>query len=123
LPDVRIDRHQVIQALLNIVRNAAEALGTSGEISLRTRCQRNLTLGPRLHKLVIRVDVIDNGPGISDDIKDSLFYPMVTGRPEGTGLGLSISQNLIHKQGGLIEFESRPGDTVFTVWLPVEEIS
>ncbi len=120
LPELWADRDQLIQALLNIVRNAVQALGNSGQILLRTRSQRQFTVALKRHKLVVRVDVMDNGPGIPPEIKDDIFYPLVTGRAEGTGLGLSIAQSLIHNQGGLIEFCSEPGETIFTVWLPIE---
>lgn len=120
IPDVFADLDQLIQALMNLVRNAAQALGDEGEIILRTRTLRQYTIGTVLHKLVARVDVIDNGPGIADDMRENLFLPMITGRADGTGLGLPIAQALINANGGLIEWESRPGQTVFTVLLPIE---
>ena len=79
-----------------------------------------MNLGSKRHKLVIRIDVTDNGPGIPANMIDQVFYPLVTGRAEGTGLGLSIAQSLINQHGGLIECSSQPGETVFTIWLPVE---
>lgn len=121
LPELWADQDQLIQALLNIVRNAVQALDGSGEILLRTRSQRQFTIGLKRHKLVVRIDVIDNGPGIPPEIKDDIFFPLVTGRAEGTGLGLSIALSLIHNQGGLIEFCSEPGKTMFTIWLPIED--
>ena len=114
------DPDQLIQALLNLVRNAMQALGGEGEITLRTRVQRQVTLGQQRHKLVAVIEVIDNGPGISPELLDKIFYPMVSGRPEGTGLGLSIAQSLIQRHGGLIECVSEPGRTVFTLFLPLE---
>lgn len=120
LPELSADREQLIQALLNLVRNAVEAVGVSGEITLRTRPQRQVTIGQTRYKLVIRVDVIDNGPGVPPEIEHGIFYPMITGRNDGTGLGLPIAQTLIQRHGGLIEFDSQPGKTVFTVWLPLE---
>ncbi|MCI0401805.1 MAG: ATP-binding protein [Gammaproteobacteria bacterium] len=120
LPELQADREQLIQALLNIMRNAVEAVGASGEITLRTRPERQITIGQKRYKLVIRLDVIDNGPGIPPEIEHGIFYPMVTGRANGTGLGLPIAQMLIQLHGGLIEFDSQPGETVFTVWLPLE---
>lgn len=119
LPELQADRDQLIQALLNIVRNAVQALDGAGKVVLRTRSHRQFTIGAKLHKLVIRLDVIDNGPGIPPQIRKDVFYPMITGRADGTGLGLSIAQSLVHRQGGLIEFSSQPGETIFTVWLPV----
>jgi two-component system nitrogen regulation sensor histidine kinase GlnL len=120
IPELNADPDQLIQAVLNIVRNAVQAVGDHGEITLRTRTLRQYTIGQRRHKLVIRIDVIDNGPGIPPDMMESIFYPMVTGRPEGTGLGLPIAQFLISQHGGLIECASRPGFTTFTLLLPLE---
>ncbi len=122
IPDFRADPEQLIQALLNIVRNAAQALQGKGQIILRTRAQRKFTIGQKRHKLVVRVDVIDNGPGIPDDMLETIFYPMVTGHAEGTGLGLSIAQSLVNVHGGIIECSSRPGHTEFTILLPLEMI-
>lgn len=110
----------MIQALLNIVRNAAQALGESGRITLQTRIERQFTIGNHRHRLVVRVDVIDNGPGIPAAMIEQIFYPMVTGRPDGSGLGLSIAQSLINQHGGLVECASEPGHTEFTVRLPLE---
>jgi len=122
IPDFRADPEQLIQALLNIVRNAAQALQGKGQIILRTRAQRQIAIGQKRHKLVVRVDVIDNGPGIPDDMLETIFYPMVTGHAEGTGLGLSIAQSLVNVHGGIIECSSRPGHTEFTILLPLETI-
>jgi two-component system nitrogen regulation sensor histidine kinase GlnL len=119
IPEIFADMDQLIQALMNLVRNAAQAVGDEGEIILRTRAMRRYTIGHTLHKLVVRIDIVDNGPGVADEMRESLFLPMITGRAEGTGLGLSIAQSLINLSGGLIEWESRPGKTVFTVLLPV----
>jgi two-component system nitrogen regulation sensor histidine kinase GlnL len=120
IPDFHADPEQLIQALLNIVRNAAQALHGKGQITLRTRTQRQITIGQKRHKLVVRVDVIDNGPGIPPEMLETIFYPMVTGHAEGTGLGLSIAQSLVNVHGGIIECSSRPGHTVFTLLLPLE---
>lgn len=120
LPDIKADRDQLVQAVLNIARNAVQAMGRKGEMLLRTRAQRQFTIGSRRYKTVIRVDIVDNGPGIPWDIKDGIFYPMVTGTKGGTGLGLSIAQSLVHHNGGLIEFDSQPGRTTFTIWLPLD---
>ncbi|MDH5784292.1 MAG: nitrogen regulation protein NR(II) [Chromatiales bacterium] len=119
IPEIHADMGQLIQALMNLVRNAAQAVGEEGEITLRTRSMRRYTIGTVQHKLVVRVDVIDNGPGISEEMRESLFLPMITGRAEGTGLGLPIAQSMVNLNGGLIEWESQPGKTVFTVLLPV----
>jgi two-component system nitrogen regulation sensor histidine kinase GlnL len=120
LPELRADAEQLIQAVLNIVRNAAQAMHNEGVIRLRTRIERQFTIGHKRHRLVLRAEVEDNGPGIADDVIDRMFYPMVTGRPEGTGLGLSIAQAIVHQHGGLIQARSRPQCTVFTVYLPLE---
>lgn len=120
IPELYADADQLIQAIMNLVRNAAQAVGDHGEITLRTRTLRRYTIGHILHKLVARIDVIDNGPGIAPEMRESLFLPMVTGRADGTGLGLPIAQSLINQNDGLIEWESRPGHTVFTVLLPIE---
>ncbi len=120
IPDINADPDQLIQALLNIVRNAVQA--TEGQqdpqIILRTRPQRQVTIGQTRHKVVAKIDVTDNGPGIPEAIKERVFFPLVTGRPEGTGLGLSIAQSLIHQHGGVIEFDSQPGHTRFSIILP-----
>ena len=120
LPEFSADPDLLIQAVLNITRNAVLVLGDHGEITYKTRPQRNFTIGHRHHKLVIQVDIIDNGPGIPEELQEQIFFPMVTGRPEGTGLGLSIAQSMINQHGGLIECNSRPGRTVFTIYLPLE---
>ena len=121
IPDLNADADQLIQSLLNLTRNALQALGGRGEITLRSRVQRRFTIGHRLYRLVARVDVIDDGPGVPDELRENLFYPMVTGRPDGTGLGLTIAQSLVNQHDGLIECESRPGRTCFTILLPFDE--
>lgn len=120
LPPVMGDRDQLIQALLNLVRNSVEAMEQRGRVRLRTRCERQFTIGGVRHRLAMRVDVEDNGPGIPEEMQEHIFYPMVTGKPGGTGLGLPIAQDIIHRHGGLIECTSRPGQTVFTIYLPLE---
>lgn len=119
IPNIYADRDQLIQALLNIVRNAWEALGESGDITLRTRALRRFTIGTVTHRLVLALEIIDNGPGIPKNIIEKIFYPMVTGRSEGTGLGLPIAQSLINQHDGLIECDSEPGRTRFTVFIPI----
>lgn len=119
IPDFQADQDQLIQAVLNIVRNAVQAVGDTGDIILRTRVQRQATINQQRYKLAVRIDIVDNGPGIPADMLESIFYPMVTGRPEGTGLGLSIAQSLINQHQGLIECTSRPGQTTFTLLLPL----
>ena len=126
LPDVLIDREQMIQAVLNIVRNAMQAISSQnelrlGRITLRSRALRQFTIGHVRHRLVARVEIIDNGPGIPPELQDTLFYPMVSGRPDGTGLGLAITQNIISQHQGLIECESHAGHTAFSIYLPLEQ--
>lgn len=120
LPDISGDRESLIQAVLNVMRNAVQAIGGHGEIAIRTRIERGLTLGPRRHRLALRVDIEDHGPGIPDELKERIFYPMVTGRDDGTGLGLAIAQDVVQRHGGLIDFESEPGRTIFSIFLPLE---
>ncbi len=120
IPDFVADGDMLVQALLNIVRNAAQALEGKGLILLRTRILRQFTIGRRRHRLVLQVDVEDNGPGVPPEMEQTLFYPMVTGRADGTGLGLAIAQSLINRHGGLIEYSSRTGHTLFSILLPME---
>lgn len=122
IPEVSIDPELMVQVVLNVARNAMQSLeGTpSPRLVFATRVERQFTIGTIQHKLVAKIDIIDNGPGIPDELKQHLFYPMITGRPNGTGLGLSVAQSIVHQQHGLIEFESRPGKTVFSIFLPLE---
>ncbi len=119
LPAMYLDRDQLVQALLNLVRNAVAALGGQGRITLRSRAIMNFTIGDTRHKVVASLEIEDDGPGIPSDLQDSVFYPLVTNRPDGTGLGLPVAQELISRHHGLIEFESRPGRTVFFVRIPL----
>ena len=121
LPNSMLDRHQMIQALLNVARNALQALGDSGRIVVRSRALSNVSIGPARHRLVASLQVEDNGPGVPPELRSSIFYPLVTGRANGTGLGLAVAQELVTRNGGLIEFESEPGRTVFTLLLPLGE--
>jgi two-component system nitrogen regulation sensor histidine kinase GlnL len=120
LPEMRGDRDQLVQAVLNIVRNAIEATEGRGHVRLHTRIERNATIRQKRHRLVLCVDVEDNGPGIPAELREHIFYPMVTGKPTGTGLGLSIAQDIVTKHGGLIDCDSRPNQTIFTIRLPLE---
>ena len=120
IPEILADRDQLIQAVLNIVGNAVHAIGSEGEIILSTRSERQYTIGHIQHKLVCRIDIIDNGPGIPEEMMENIFYPMVTGNANGTGLGLSIAQTLVNQHGGLIQCESRPGRTKFSLLIPFE---
>ena len=128
LPDVKADRDQLIQVMLNISVNAVQAMTENKEffidhqpeLILRTRIQRLVTINGVLNKSAIRIDIQDNGPGVPEEILESVFYPLVTGRAKGTGLGLSISQNIMHQHTGMIECQSIPGKTVFSLYLPWE---
>jgi two-component system nitrogen regulation sensor histidine kinase GlnL len=120
IPDIVVDREQMIQSTLNVVRNALQAVGSEGNIVLRSRTKRQLTIGGVRHKLAIQIDIEDDGPGIAAAMMEKIFFPMITTRPEGTGLGLPIAQYLIHSHGGLIECRSRAGCTVFSIYLPLE---
>jgi two-component system, NtrC family, nitrogen regulation sensor histidine kinase GlnL len=119
LPPLQADRNQLIQAFLNIARNAMQAVGARGRVIFRTRALSNFTLGGEQHRLVLSAEVEDNGPGIPEELKETIFYPLVTGKATGTGLGLTIAQDLVGRHGGLIEFTSQPGRTVFQLRLPV----
>ena len=126
LPPLRLDRNLIIQAMLNLGRNAMQALASNTASTrnapaasvLRTRALTNVNIGARRHRLVASVQFEDNGPGVPEHLRDTLFYPLVTGRADGTGLGLAVAQDLVSRHDGLIEFESRPGQTTFTILLP-----
>lgn len=119
-PPIYVDHDQLLQACLNVVRNAIQAVSEKGgTVTVRTRVERMFTIGTETHRLVVRIEVIDDGPGIARELKNSIFFPMVSGRPNGSGLGLPLAQKLIRRQGGLIGFTSEPGNTNFTIWLPV----
>lgn len=120
LPSFEGDKDQLIQAVLNLARNSIEAMDSNGILTFRSRIKRQFAIGSTRHRMVLQLDVEDDGPGIPDDLMESIFYPMVTNRPEGTGLGLSIAQDIIAKHGGLIEVASQPGQTIFSVYLPME---
>ena len=119
IPELKADKNQLIQALLNIVRNASQAITDSGEIILRTRIYRQITIAGKLHRLAARIDIIDNGSGIKPELLDQIFYPMITGRSNGTGLGLPISQSIINQYNGIIECSNTAENTVFSIYLPV----
>ena len=121
LPDISVDSDQLTQAFLNLLRNAAQAMDGNGELTVRTRVQTNQVLNKKSFRLVALVEIEDNGPGVPQDIAETLFYPLVSGRENGTGLGLPLAQDLVSRHEGLIEYESEPGRTVFRVQLPIEE--
>ena len=119
IPELKADKNQLIQAFLNIVRNAVQAIHNTGEIILRTRIYRQMTIAGKHHKLVARIDIIDNGSGIKPELMNQIFYPMITGRNDGTGLGLPIAQSIINQYHGIIECISTDENTVFSIYLPV----
>ncbi len=125
IPEFTGDVEQLIQALLNIVRNGAQALIESEtqdpKIIIKTRAISHATIGPVMHKLIARIEVIDNGPGIPNDIIENIFYPLISGRAEGSGLGLSISQTIYKHHNGLIECQSQEGETKFILSVPIYE--
>ncbi len=126
LPGLIADPNHIIQAMLNLGRNALQALASqpnpAPRLTLRTRAASNVSVGARRHRLVICVQFEDNGPGVPAEIRDTLFYPLVSGRADGSGLGLGIAQELVSRHGGLIEFDSAPGRTLFTISLPMDAV-
>ena len=116
LPDSVGDSDRLLQVLLNLTRNATEAGAKT--LHLRTRVEHGARLGERTVRAALRVDVIDDGPGVADDLRDSLFQPLVSGRPDGTGLGLALSREIALEHGGDLRYTSRPGETVFSLYLP-----
>jgi len=120
LPDVQGDMEQLIQALLNIVRNGAQAMQGQGQIILRTSAVRQVTLAMKRWKLAARIDIIDQGPGIPEEMQDMVFFPLVSGREGGSGVGLTLAQSLIQRHEGVIHLVSEPGFTCFSVYLPIQ---
>lgn len=124
IPDFRGDREQLIQAVLNIAHNAAQALAErmaagDAQITFKTRIARQVTFGKQRYRLALELHVVDNGPGVPDSIKDRIFYPLVSGREGGSGLGLTLAQTFVQQHHGLIECESRPGRTDFKLLIPL----
>jgi two-component system nitrogen regulation sensor histidine kinase GlnL len=126
LPALTIDPNHIIQAMLNLGRNAIQALSSEGVVAprlvLRTRAASNVSVGARRHRLVASIQFEDNGPGVLAEIRDTIFYPLVSGRSAGTGLGLGIAQDLVSRHGGFIEFDSSPGRTIFVISLPMDSV-
>lgn len=124
VPEMQGDMEQLIQALLNVSRNAAQAIvgsGTEGRgtILLRTRVLRRLTIARQRYRLALELQVVDSGPGVPEQIRERIFHPLVSGREGGSGIGLSLAQTYVQYHGGVIECESRPGNTVFSILLPL----
>jgi two-component system nitrogen regulation sensor histidine kinase GlnL len=122
IPELIGDLDQLIQAFLNIIRNGVRAAGPNGVVSISSQVLRQFTIGNIRHRLVVSVEICDNGPGIPPELQERVFFPLVSGSG-GMGLGLSISQTLINRHQGLIEFTSKPGETVFRVLLPLEQVN
>ena len=126
LPPLTVDPNHIIQAMLNLGRNAIQALSGgnvhSPRLILRTRAVSNASVGAHRHRLVASIQFEDNGPGVLTEIRDTIFYPLVSGRADGTGLGLGIAQDLVSRHGGLIEFDSTPGRTIFVISLPMDSV-
>ena len=124
LPPLAVDPNHIIQAMLNLGRNSIQSLkdagGNSPRLILRSRVDANGRIGAHRHRLVASIQFEDNGPGVPPEIRDTIFYPLVSGRSEGTGLGLGIAQDLVSRHGGLIEFDSAPGRTIFVIALPMD---
>jgi two-component system nitrogen regulation sensor histidine kinase GlnL len=119
LPDLPGDKESLIQAILNVARNAAQAMDGRGQIRFRSRIARQVTIAKTRYRHAVAVEIEDNGPGIPEDLAGKVFFPLVSGREGGSGLGLSLAQSYVHQHHGLIEFESVPGRTRFTILLPV----
>jgi two-component system nitrogen regulation sensor histidine kinase GlnL len=135
IPELSLDRNQMIQVILNLIKNALQALNSAQSLSqtpstqvtsvgatltLKTRTVAQYTIGTHRSPLVLKVDILDNGPGIPAHIQETVFFPMVSGRPEGIGLGLAIAQSIVNQHNGIIEFESQEGLTRFSILLPME---
>lgn len=120
IPECMTDRDRLVQVLLNIAGNALQALQDAGKIVFRSRIVSNFTIGGRRHPLAACIQIIDDGPGIPEGLIDQIFFPLVTGTDHGTGLGLSIAQATMNQLGGVIECTSEPGNTTFTVLIPME---
>ena len=119
LPDLIGDPQQTHQALLNVARNAAQAIRGRGKIKFVTRIANKITINKKFYKLAILIQIIDNGPGIDESIREKIFFPLVSGKNDGTGIGLTISQTFIHHQNGVIDVDSEPGRTCFSITLPI----
>jgi two-component system, NtrC family, nitrogen regulation sensor histidine kinase GlnL len=124
IPEFRGDREQLIQAVLNIVHNAAQALAErmaegDARLILRTRVARQATFGRQRFRLALELHIEDNGPGIPESIRERIFHPLVTGRDGGSGLGLTLAQTFVQQHQGTIECDSTPGRTVFKIWIPL----
>jgi two-component system nitrogen regulation sensor histidine kinase GlnL len=121
LPEFPGDADRLTQAVWNLVRNAIEA--GAGSVQLRTRAEHHVRIGEEAHALAVRLEIVDDGRGVSPDLAEQVFLPLVSGRAEGTGLGLALAQQVAREHRGTLGFRSRPGHTVFTLLLPLESVS
>jgi two-component system nitrogen regulation sensor histidine kinase GlnL len=122
IPELMADRDLLIQAFLNIARNAVQAIEEEGEITFRTRVGRQFTIGQITHPLVVQIDITDSGQGIPRELGETIFLPMITSKPEGSGLGLPIAQEIISRHGGTIRLQSSASGTTFSTILPMEKL-
>ena len=123
IPELSIDSELMYQAILNLARNAIQSMDNVDNLALKfaTRIERQFTINGTRYRNVLQIDITDNGNGIPEDLKQNLFYPMISGRPEGTGLGLPLVNTVVHQHGGIVEFDSEPGNTTFRVYIPLEQ--
>ena len=124
IPEFRGDREQLIQAVLNVVRNATQALAAriaagDAQLVLRTRVARQVTIDKQRWRLALELHVEDNGPGVAPELRERIFYPLVSGREGGSGLGLTLAQSFVEQHQGTVEFESEPGRTIFKILIPL----
>ncbi|MDG2252423.1 MAG: nitrogen regulation protein NR(II) [Methylophilaceae bacterium] len=123
LPEIIADREKLIQAVLNIARNAIQSMQNDNtqnmQLKLTTRSERQIVFHKKKHATAIRIDIEDNGPGIPLNIQDKIFYPLVSGNEQGSGLGLPLSQNIVTQHKGMITFISQTGHTKFSILLPI----
>ena len=120
IPELMADADMLIQAFLNLARNAVQAIDDKGTIIFKTRIGRQFTIGKTLHPLVVQVDISDSGRGISEELSETIFLPMITDKADGSGLGLPIAQEIISRHGGTIHLHSTESGTTFSAILPLE---
>jgi len=125
IPELSIDSELMYQAILNIARNGMQSMDNTSNPILKfaTRIERQFTINGTRYRNVLRIDISDNGSGVPEDLKQHLFYPMISGRPDGTGLGLPLVNTVVHQHMGIVEFDSEPGNTTFRVYIPLEQTS
>ena len=122
IPEIQADRNLLIQAFLNIARNAVQAIEESGDITFKTRIDRHVTVGKQTHSLVVQVDITDSGRGVAEELSETIFLPMITDKADGSGLGLPIAQEIISRHGGAIRLKSSAQGTTFSTILPLQQV-